>query len=226
MNTCVTPSSVSKIIELRALLGERFPAAQKTHQSVLPTGVPRLDAMLGGGLPRGTLTEVVRPLAGCGAGTLIHVLLEETARCRGRVALVDGRDVFDPDDFDAATLAAVLWVRCRDATAATKATDWLLRDGNLPLVLLDLTLNSSAELQRVPGSTWHRLAHAAQARGVACLALTPCPLISSASARLELEHRFDVDALDERRGQLLPLLRCRWLRRREAVFGELVALAG
>jgi len=37
-----------------------------------------------------------------------------------------------------------------------KATDLLLHDGNLPLVLLDLQFLPSRALRKIPPSTWHR----------------------------------------------------------------------
>lgn len=207
----------AKIIDLRALLAERFPARVQARRQTCATGLVSLDEILGGGLPVGAVTEIVRPAAGAGAGLLLHTLVTQTALRRSRLALVDGRDAFDPDDFDNATLRAVLWVRCRTAETAVKAADWLLRDGNLPLAILDLTLNPAAELRRIPASTWHRLARAAEMRGLACLALTPHPLVSSAAARLELVHRFALPALAERRDQLTSALCWHWLRRREAL---------
>lgn len=207
----------SRIVDLRQLLAERFPSAPVRPRQTWATGLAGLDDVLGGGLPLGALTEIVRPAAGAGAGLLLHALVEQTAQRRSRLALVDGRDAFDPDDFENATLRAVLWVRCRSAETAVKAADWLLRDGNLPLAVLDLTLNPPAELRRIPLSTWHRLARAAESRGLACLALTPQPLVSSAAARLELVHRFALPALGERRSQLTAALHWHWLRRREVL---------
>ncbi|MBS0659097.1 MAG: hypothetical protein JSR82_12720 [Verrucomicrobia bacterium] len=221
-------SAAAKIVDLRQLLAERFPTAARPARQTCATGLAGLDETLGGGLPLGALTEIVRPAAGAGAGLLLHALVEQAALRRSRLALVDGRDAFDPDDFDNATLRALLWVRCRSADMAVKAADWLLRDGNLPLAVLDLTLNPPAELRRIPISTWHRLARAAEARGLACLALTPQPLVASAVARLELVHRFALPALAERRGQLTAALCWHWLRRREALSpesGKVVAFA-
>lgn len=213
-------SAPAKIIDLRALLAERFPTPPAAPRLSCATGVAGLDAVLGGGLPRGALTEIVRPSAGAGAGLLLHELVARTAERSSRLALVDGRDAFDPDDFENPTLRALLWVRCRNADTAVKAADWLLRDGNLPLTVLDLTLNPAVELRRIPASTWHRLAHAAKDRGLACLTLTPHPLVASAAVRLELVHRYALPALQERREFLASALSWQWLRRREALVAE------
>ena len=59
------PAGASGIIELRRLLTERFPQARTWAESAplktpsfLPTGLPRLDALLQGGWLEGAVTEV------------------------------------------------------------------------------------------------------------------------------------------------------------------------
>lgn len=210
------PVAASKIVELRSLLAEKFPTPVATARQTLPTGFSAFDAVLGGGLPRGALTEVVRPASGAGATLLLHQVIAGMAAAGGRVALVDGHDGFDVDDFENETLRRLLWVRCKGAEMATKAADWLLRDGNLPLSIVDLTGNSAQELRKIPASTWHRLARATEDRGLACLVLSPQPMVASATNRLELAHRFTLKALGEPRLSLTAALSWRWLRRRGA----------
>lgn len=209
-------SAAAKILELRSLLAERFPAPAAPPKQIYPTGQVQLDQVLGGGLQRGAITEIVRPGPGAGAGLLLHSIIAQVAENGGRVALIDGRDTFDPDDFENATLSRLLWIRCKSADIAVKAADWLWRDGNLPLSVLDLSLNPLAELRRIPTSTWHRLARAAEDRGLACLTFTPQALVASATARLELVHRFTLAALEADRARLVGALGWRWLRRRGA----------
>jgi multidrug efflux pump subunit AcrA (membrane-fusion protein) len=60
------------------------------------------------------------------------------------------------DAAEAADLSRLLWVRCRQASEALQAADILLRDRNFPLVVLDLKLNPSTQLRRIPGTVWHR----------------------------------------------------------------------
>ena len=50
-------------------------------------------------------------------------------------------------------LSRLLWVRCRGAAEAMKAADLILRDGNLPLVLLDLAGNPPAQFWDIPATT-------------------------------------------------------------------------
>ena len=104
----------AKIIELRALLAEKFPstAAASPACSRLATGVKALDGILGGGLLRAALTEIVCPAHGTGSGTIIHAVLEEAYAARKPLALVDASDSFDADGTANEQLGALLWVRC------------------------------------------------------------------------------------------------------------------
>ena len=78
-------------------------------------------------------------------------------------------------------------MRCRKATEAIKSADLLLRDGNLPLVLMDLQLNEAKELNQIPGTTWFRLRNLAEQTAAALIALTPRQIITSAHLRLHLQ---------------------------------------
>ena len=50
----------------------------------------------------------------------------------------------------------LLWIRCHNAAQALKATDLILRDGNLSLIILDFKQNTDKELRKIPGPTWYR----------------------------------------------------------------------
>src|SRR4051794_4731362 len=130
--------ATSKIVDLRQLLAERFPQPHVAPQSRLITGVPTLDAAGGGGLPKGAITELTRAQPSAGTASLVRLLLQMAQRDRTFIALIDGRDSFDPSGASADSLRHLLWVRCTKALDAVKAADLLLRDGNFPLVVLDL----------------------------------------------------------------------------------------
>src|SRR6516225_5768987 len=49
-----------KIIQLRKFLAERFPQQKVTHR-LASTGWLPLDALLGGGLPKGSITQLIIP---------------------------------------------------------------------------------------------------------------------------------------------------------------------
>ncbi len=183
------------IIQLRQALAERFPqvrtwteetAAARTR-AYWPTGLPELDALLLGGLPKGAVTEIVSARPGGGSATLLRALLRRARHSRQPVALIDGADSFDPAGFPPATLSRLLWVRCHNAEEAMKAADIVLRDRNLPVVALDLKMNPPAQLRKISATSWHRLHRLAQAGGAVLAAVTPVACAPCADARIALE---------------------------------------
>jgi hypothetical protein len=190
-------ASSSSVIDLRKLLAERFPQSFVARHARLTTQIEPLDHATGGGLPKSAITEITSPKISGGSGSLIHALLDHAERSRSFLALIDGRDSFDPASAGATRLRHVLWVRCHHASEAVKAGDLLLRDGNFPLVLLDLVLNATDELRRIPQTSWYRLQRLVEATSVAFVVLTRRSLISSAQLKLALNNRWqlaDVDA--------------------------------
>jgi len=107
----------------------------------LPTGFESLDAALGGGLPRGHLSEIVGP-ATAGLTTLVQRFLGHVTGQANVAAWVDAPDAFDPASAVAAgvDLERLLWVRPPDLATAFVATEALLALGGFPLVLLDARL--------------------------------------------------------------------------------------
>ncbi len=204
----------AKIIELREILAARYPEPPRQPGSCIPTGIARFDHLLEGGLWRGAITELVSPAASAGSALVTATILRATAAAGSWLALIDGTDTFDPQPIDNATLARLLWVRCREAAQAVRAADLLLRDGNLPLILLDLRANSAAELRHIQSTSWHRLQRIVERSGCACLVIAPQPLVPSAEARLTLENRFDFRALSCEQNQLLEQLQIRLARQR------------
>src|SRR5262245_42960924 len=124
--------ATENIVGLRRLLAERFPRAHTSRPPApsaraLATGIPTLDTALGGGLPRGDLTERIGAVVGSGSVQVIHALLSSVAARGQFLALVDGRDSFDVDAVESRVLARLLWVRCHRAEEALSAADLLLR---------------------------------------------------------------------------------------------------
>ena len=219
-------ASPSKIIELRTLLAEKYPSGLRPAAAVLETGLPALDALLGGGLRRGALVEIARRQPAMGATFLLQSILAGTWTREQRMALVDGRDRLDPAGCRRETLTALLWVRCANAAQAIRATDLLLRDGNLPLIALDLADNPAKELRAIPATTWFRLQRIAEENGLACLVLTPGPLVASAHARLFLRRPLTLASLDAPNHALIAGLDFELVRQRRDAAGPHVALAG
>jgi hypothetical protein len=191
-----------KIIDLRKLLTERFPHAPAARATRLVTGLSFLDQTIGGGLPKGAITELISAQISAGSASLIHALLEAAHRNRYFVALIDGRDSFDPSTSGGlgnACLHHLLWVRCTKTLDAIKAADLLLRDGNFPLVIVDLVLNPPAELSKIPQTSWYRLQRLVESAPTACLIMTRQGMVSSAQLKIVLENSWTLKTFEDER---------------------------
>lgn len=187
----------SSIIDLRKLLAERFPQEQLPPPGDrLVTGLEIFDQGLEGGLTKGAITELSCAPPHAGSASIVAALLHRAALDRSFLALIDGRDSFDPFFVGESALRHLLWVRGRTAGEALQAADLLLRDGNFPLVILDLVLNPVAELQKIPASNWYRLQRLVEPAPTAFLVLTPRSMISSAQWKLNLENLWTLPQLD------------------------------
>jgi hypothetical protein len=187
----------ANIVDLRKLLAARFPHPSSPAASVLSTGVEFLDQIAGGGLPKSALTELITPRVSAGSASLIHALLRSAKRNRHFIALIDGADSFDPGSSDNTSLQHLLWVRCRKAFDAIKAADFLLRDGNFPVVIVDLVLNSADELRKIPQTSWYRLQRLAEAVPTACLIINRQGMVASAQLKIVLENSWTLSDLEK-----------------------------
>ena len=185
-----------KIIDLRKLLAERFPHPVTTATRLF-IGLPFLDQPTGGGLPRAAITELISPRTSTGSASLIHALIGRANRNNYFLALIDGRDSFDPCGLDNTLLRHLLWIRCSKASEAIRAADLLLRDGNFPLVIVDLVLNSPEELRKIPQSNWYRLQRLVELIPTACLVLTRYEMVGSAQLKLVLENSWNLETLEK-----------------------------
>jgi hypothetical protein len=178
----------SKIVDLRNLLAERFPQSLRPANSCLSTGISTLDQAMAGGLWKNCITELSSPHVSAGSAFLLHTLLHAAHRDRYFLALIDGRDSFDPATAGNSRLRNLFWIRCHNAIQAMKASDLLLRDGNFPVVILDLVLNPAEELRKIPQTSWYRLQRLIELIPTVCLILTRRSIVSSAQWKLTLEN--------------------------------------
>lgn len=185
-----------KIIDLRNLLAERFPQTQLPARAVISTGLSCFDQAIGGGLPKGAITEVISPQTSAGSASLIYALLQAAHRDRYFLALIDGRDSFDPQPLGNSLLRNLLWVRCTKALDTINAADLVLRDGNFPLVIVDLVLNAAEEL-KIPQTNWYRLQRLVETAPTACLVLTRRNMISSAQLKIVLENLWTLETFEQ-----------------------------
>ncbi len=201
--------AASSIIDLRKLLAERFPQEQLPPGDRLVTGLGIFDQALDGGLTKGAITELSNAPPNAGSASIIAALLQRACGDRSFLALIDGRDSFDPSSIGESALRHLLWVRCRTAPEAMQAADLLLRDGNFPLVILDLVLNPVTELQKIPASNWYRLQRLVEPAPTAFLVFTPRSMISSAQWKLSLENCWTLPQLDGEAAHLQRELKVR-----------------
>jgi hypothetical protein len=189
------------IVDLRKLLAERFPhMPPPATRRRLITGLSFLDQAIGGGLPKAAITELISSRASAGSASLIHALLQSAQRNHYFVALIDGRDSFDPSasgGLGKACLHHLLWVRCTKALDAIKAADLLLRDGNFPLVIVDLVFNPPADLSKIPQTSWYRLQRLVESAPTACLVMTRQGMASSAQLKIVLENSWTLETFED-----------------------------
>jgi hypothetical protein len=136
----------------------------------LASGIAAFDDPLGGGLPRGRLSEIVGAPSS-GRTALMHAFLAAATR-RGEIAaVVDLPDALDPITLGAAKadLARVLWVRPSALKTALKCAEIILATGGFGLLVLDL---DQADLRRLPLHVWPRLARAAREGGAALVIMS------------------------------------------------------
>jgi hypothetical protein len=210
----------SKIVDLRHLLAERFPQLPVTGRNQLATGIADIDQQIGGGLQKGAITELTSEHASAGTASLITALICAAYRNRSFIALIDGRDSFDPSatgPFGNQVLRYLLWIRCHDTREALKAADLLLRDGNFPLVVLDVVLNPIDELRKIPQTSWFRLQRLVEPTSTAFLVMIRQSMISSAQVKLVLENSWSLDDLDRPAQESLLKLQLRVRRSHEGV---------
>lgn len=178
-----------RLAELRRLLGEKFPAADSKPGGVLPTGLAAVDDVEGG-LRRAAVTELH---GSTGSGVLfLQATLQACVREKCFAALVDAGRSFEPANSSSAALSRLLVVFCEDAMRAVKATDLLLRDGNLSLVLLDLQMVAPVELRKIPVGTWHRFQRLVEQTTTALVILTPQPMVEGAQVRIAADGNWSL----------------------------------
>src|SRR3984885_2377884 len=165
-----------KIIELRKILAERYPRKTGTRSLSVPTGWSPLDSLLGGGLPKGAITQLVIPNISSGGAIVLHEIITTMHDTSQYVALIDSKDCFEPAANDHPLL---LWIRCQNVLQALKATDLILRDGNLSLVILDFKENLDKELSKIPESAWYRFQRIIEENRTALRTITSHTIVTS-----------------------------------------------
>ena len=126
------------------------------------TGLARLDRALGGGIPRGRVTEISGPLA-VGKTALLRQLVAQVLHTGAWVAWIDAKRTLAPAPWTAVGARFVV-IRPPDGKRSAWTADLLLRSGVFALVVID----GAPPLSRVHGV---RLAQLARERDAACVVL-------------------------------------------------------
>ena len=181
------PAPAATLDALRHALDTVVERERPRDDPSLPTGLAALDAMLGGGLPRGRLSELQAP-RGQGRTTLMRALVAHTLATGRWVAIVDAQRTLAPADWarlasppsggpgtigktpppsrsptppDSETSRLAV-IRPADPTKAPWCADVLLRSGAYAMVVLD-------GVPALPRSTVLRLTRLAHDRQVVFL---------------------------------------------------------
>ena len=180
MAAAALPTTAAAVEGLLRDLGPQLCRGGALSESTarLATGIPEIDRLLGGGFPRGRLSEI----AGAASSGRTSLALALLARCTaaGEVAaVVDCADAFDPGSARSAGvwLERVLWIRAPRIPQALRCAERLLEAHGFALVLLDLAI---PDFRSVP-ATAPRLARSAASSGIALLALTATRALGTAA---------------------------------------------
>lgn len=170
-----------------------------THPAdrLVTTGVPSLDAALGGGVPRGQISELVGAISS-GRTAVLHRLLAQATGQGELAAVIDVCDAFDPAAAAAqgVRLDHLLWVRGEAAVLrAIKALNLVVSAGGFGLVVFDAGGVPARVLRQLPFTTWLRVQRVLEGSDTACVLLADAPLARStggASVRLGANRRSEI----------------------------------
>ena len=172
------PDGVRRIVCRASELRRR--RADELHEAPLPISVPAFDEVLGGGLPRGALVELVGR-GSCGRFSTLLSALQQVTGAGEAAALVDQGSQLDPQMAAAVgiDLDRLLWLRPERLDDSLAAAEMLVTTG-FGLIALDLGL--PPVLGRPPLAAWLRLARSAAGHHAVVLVGSPYRLSGCAAA--------------------------------------------
>lgn len=187
-------------LQVETALSKRVPASLtlkiKQAPELFGTGIAEVDGVLGGGIPRGSITEIAGA-ASTGKTSLALSTIAAITQSGAACAWVDVNDALSPESAAAAhiVLKRLLWLRMSAdrkervsdkpwsrLEQALKATDLLLQAGGFAAIVLDMSDVLPQHLMRIPLSTWYRFRLAAEQARTALVFLTQSPCASSCAA--------------------------------------------
>lgn len=188
---------------------ERFPQAQVAWQEPVEEPVVSTSPFSAEAFPPGAISEVIPAGHKAGLGLLLAGLMGDPEEFDPfpSFILIDGGDGFDPSSLSETACSRLMWVRCSSAMDMLKAGDLLVRDGNVPFVLLDASGLAARDLRAIPASAWWRLKQVAERTGCRIVVLSAFPLVPCASLRLSVSAGLTLEDFDLPRAELLSRLR-------------------
>lgn len=179
MRATLDPSVAAKVRSGAELL-RHLSNHERERSDIVPTTLASVDALLGGGLQRGKLVELVSRRA-AGRFSIVLSALAAATTMGEAAALIDLGDHFDPQlaEANGVDLRRLLWVRPRTVKEAVMSAEMITATG-FQLVVVDVGLHPLRG-RRAPDAAWVRLARTAQAHGAAMLVSSPYPLTATAS---------------------------------------------
>jgi len=176
LRAALGPSIAAKVRSGAELLRS---AANSGQTSIIPTTLDAIDALLGGGLQRGKLVELVSRFAS-GRFSIVLSTLAAATTMGEAAALIDLGDHFDPQlaEENGVDLRRLLWVRPRSVKEAVMSAEMITATG-FQLVVVDVGLHPLRG-RRAPEAAWVRLARTAESHGAAMLVSSPYPLTGTA----------------------------------------------
>jgi len=192
--------------QVESALAERIPAALSLRPpnppELISCGLAEVDAVLGGGLPLGAITELTGSHSS-GRTTLALSTLAEVTQQGESCAYVDVSDALNPISASAlgVELQRLLWVRpagpCTgprpgqmrgEKTSwtrldqALRATDLLLSTGGFRALVLDMGDVPLEQTRRIPLATWYRFRLQAEQSRTLLLLMTRVACANSCAA--------------------------------------------
>ncbi len=204
------------LANLQRQLREKFPLARHGPAALIRTSRTDFELSDPETFPSGGITEVIPSHPAASLSLVIASLLarEPAASPMPQLALIDGCDCFDPASFSPDDCSKLLWIRCRNPQQTLNAADLILRDGNLPRIIIDFLSFSIAELRQIPLGSWHRIKRLVESNDLSVIALCPQTLIPCVRLRLAADSNFTLGHFTGSRENLFRQFRVRPLLQR------------
>lgn len=193
----------------RVCLGTELLQHQDRREPRQESGVGELDRLLGGGLARGRLTEIVVPGPSQGGGLVLASLCARSRREGHYAMLLDIGGGMAVEQLPGRDLESLLWVGCESAAQAVAVFDVAVRDENFRWFLIDGRDCRPEDWRAVRPAYWQRIGgHLRESEAVAVL-LARAPVTTLAKDRVELVSRLDLEGLHREREELIASIRFR-----------------